>query len=217
VFVVAQKGKLIYIQPAFRESLMKIYNFALSCLIPLAYLKQYAHQYEIINYMKKVLIVGASGTGKTNLAKQLSDKLKLPVVHLDSIFWKENWAEAEEAVVKSRIQREINKNHWIIEGYIEPLSNEKMQAADLIVYLDYSGAAVLKNGIMRTFQHRKIARPEMPVGNADGIGYKFLRSHTKRDERAEIEAAIKGFERKTVRLGNKRALNKWLAELHSSL
>lgn len=166
--------------------------------------------------MKKILIVGISGTGKTALARQLSDKLKLPVVHLDSIFWKDNWVEAEEDVVSSRIRQEINKDYWIIEGYIEPLSRERVQAADKVIYLDYSGVAAIKGGLKRSIQHRKIARPEMPVGNTDGVSYKFLKSLAKREERPEIEAAIKGFEAKTVRLKNRREVNKWLAKFHST-
>lgn len=37
--------------------------------------------------MKKIMIVGSGGAGKSTLAKQLGEKLDIPVYHLDAIFW----------------------------------------------------------------------------------------------------------------------------------
>ena len=41
--------------------------------------------------MERILIIGCSGSGKSRLARQLGQKLGLPVVHLDQLWWKENW------------------------------------------------------------------------------------------------------------------------------
>jgi len=40
--------------------------------------------------MKKILIIGSPGSGKSTLSKKLKEKLKLPLIHLDKIFWKPN-------------------------------------------------------------------------------------------------------------------------------
>lgn len=38
--------------------------------------------------MKKIIIIGSGGAGKSTLAKQLGEKLELPVIHLDALFWR---------------------------------------------------------------------------------------------------------------------------------
>lgn len=162
--------------------------------------------------MKRILVIGISGTGKTRFANLLSKKLNIPIVNLDTIFWKENWVEEDERVVKKKIANEIKNERWIIEGYIEPLSRERVEAADTIIYLDYPGHQALRGGLGRAVKHRITPRPEMPAGNVDKFGYKFLKTLYKREERPEIERSIEG-NWKVVRLKNRKAADKYLANL----
>lgn len=41
--------------------------------------------------MKRICIIGGSGTGKTTLSNNLSKELNLPVYHIDGIHHLENW------------------------------------------------------------------------------------------------------------------------------
>ncbi len=54
--------------------------------------------------MNRILIIGISGTGKTRLARILSDFLKIPVSHYDEFVWGENWKEVDEKIVMETIQ-----------------------------------------------------------------------------------------------------------------
>lgn len=161
---------------------------------------------------QKILIVGISGTGKTHLANKLGEITGLPVINLDSIFWKPNWEEEAEDVVEAKISNCIKQDKWIIEGYVEPLAKERVAAADEVIYLDYSGFAAARGGFMRALKHRKTPRPEMPAGNTDGFGYKFFKSLIARQERPEIERAIVGSEDKVVRLKNRRVAQQFTTE-----
>jgi len=160
--------------------------------------------------MKRILIVGVSGTGKTRLAHQLSEKLHLPAILLDAIFWQENWQEEDPKVVEAKIKEAINKEEWIIEGYIEPLGTERVKRADVVLYLDYSGILALLGGLSRWRQFRGKIRPEMPVGNIETLGWKFLMTLLRRDERPEIETAIHAYEDKVIRLKSRKATEKYL-------
>lgn len=159
--------------------------------------------------MKRVLVIGVSGSGKTYFAKRLAEILSIPVVHLDSIFWNENWVEEDEDVVTQKIQAEINKDMWIIEGYIEPLSAERLAAADQVIYLDLPGRASLRGGLSRMIKHRKTPRPEMPAGNTDKPSIEFLKILYNQNERPEIESAIQGCA-KVQRLKSRKQIKKYL-------
>ena len=64
---------------------------------------------EELKDVKRISIVGGPGTGKTTLAQQLSNILKIPAIHLDSVNFKPNWEkipseDSSEAPVKEDIQ-----------------------------------------------------------------------------------------------------------------
>ena len=43
--------------------------------------------------MKRILIIGNGGSGKSTFAKKLHKKLNLELIHLDNLFWKPNWVQ----------------------------------------------------------------------------------------------------------------------------
>ena len=53
--------------------------------------------------MEKILIIGCSGSGKSTLAVALGEKLGLPVVHLDQLWWKEGWRNVTREEFDSRL------------------------------------------------------------------------------------------------------------------
>jgi adenylate kinase family enzyme len=59
--------------------------------------------------MKRILIIGCGGAGKSTLARQLGDKLGLPVVHLDKLFWHPGWVESSKEEIDEKIRIEMEK------------------------------------------------------------------------------------------------------------
>lgn len=43
--------------------------------------------------MNKIIIIGTTGSGKSTVAKKLSEKLNVPHIQLDFLFWKPNWEQ----------------------------------------------------------------------------------------------------------------------------
>jgi adenylate kinase family enzyme len=41
--------------------------------------------------MKRINVIGTTGSGKTTFSKELSTALGIPYVQLDELFWKPNW------------------------------------------------------------------------------------------------------------------------------
>jgi adenylate kinase family enzyme len=55
--------------------------------------------------MKKIMIIGIPGAGKSTLAKQLNKILQILVYHMDKIFWKSGWKQisSKELIAETQI------------------------------------------------------------------------------------------------------------------
>lgn len=86
----------------------------------------------------KIYIVGIVASGKTTLAKGLSEKIKIPRFELDSIIHDdENNGQKRSLEEQLQIIHEINKKEdWIIEGTHRKNLDELFILADKIIYLD---------------------------------------------------------------------------------
>lgn len=125
--------------------------------------------------MKKIIITGSAGAGKTTLACMLGDKLSLPVHHLDKYFWKPNWTKTprEEWI---KVQQEIFKNDsWIIDGNYGGTVEIRLKECDTLIFLDYPRTTCLCRVIKRYFTNLGKTRPDMGPGCKEAIDYEFLR------------------------------------------
>lgn len=167
--------------------------------------------------LKKILILGISGTGKTRLARQLSERLKLPLTHYDTLVWREGWQERSEEEIKKELERVLEKEQWIIEGYVHPLAQEKLTQADQVLYLDYSGMEAFWGALQRWWQYRNRTRPEIAKGCIETWDWKFLKRIWNQEERPEIEKILQDFENKVTRLKNRKETQQFLLHFRSKV
>jgi adenylate kinase family enzyme len=86
--------------------------------------------------MKRILVIGCGGAGKSTFSKKLSDKLDLPLVQLDRLFFKPGWIEQEDLVFAELLQIELERDEWIIDGnYLKNLPL-RLKYADTVILLD---------------------------------------------------------------------------------
>jgi len=53
--------------------------------------------------LRRVVILGCSGAGKSTFARALGAKLEAPVTHLDALFWRPGWVEPEPEAFRSAV------------------------------------------------------------------------------------------------------------------
>lgn len=124
--------------------------------------------------MKRIAIIGSGGSGKSTFAQKLGKKLSLPVIHLDSLFWKPNW----ERVSKEewlKIQDEIVKGKgWIIDGNYKSTMDIRLAAADTIIFLDFPKWLCLWRAIKRRFTYHKKTRADLGGDNYERTTWQFI-------------------------------------------
>ena len=111
--------------------------------------------------MERILIIGGNGSGKTTFAKALAEKTGLPLVHLDSLYWKDNWESVGREVFDARLQQELEKPKWILDGNMNRTLPHRLEYCDTVFYLDFSSLSCLFGVISRTIKYYGKTRPDM--------------------------------------------------------
>ena len=66
--------------------------------------------------MRKILVIGSGGAGKSTFAKRLGTHLKIKVIHLDALYWKPGWVETPKAEWLKRVEELLKEGSWIMDG-----------------------------------------------------------------------------------------------------
>ncbi len=101
--------------------------------------------------MKRVLVIGCPGAGKSIAAKRLAAKTNLPLIHLDRHYWGSGWVPTNDRVWREKVISLASRESWIIDGTYGSTLEERIFRADTIIHLDYPTAVCLWRVIKRTF------------------------------------------------------------------
>ena len=121
--------------------------------------------------MERIMIIGCPGSGKTTLALALKEKLGLPLIHLDQLWWKGNWENVTREEFDSRLAMAVNMENWIIDGNFGSTMEWRMNLCDTVFFLDYP-VDVCLSGIR---ERRGKPREDMPWFEAENeVDEEFL-------------------------------------------
>lgn len=127
--------------------------------------------------MKRIVILGPSGTGKTTLSRRLGEKLRYPILHLDTVYWLKDWEHIDKPSFHRYMVDYMRKHdRWVIDGNY---SNNKhfalrLRLADTIILLDYGTGASLKGIYERASKYKHQVRSDMAEGCVEGVDQVFL-------------------------------------------
>ena len=87
--------------------------------------------------MRRIVILGCAGSGKSVLAKRLGERLGVPVVHLDALNWEPGWQEVGTEIFRARLAQAISGDAWITDGnYAVHSFDLRMPRADLVIWVE---------------------------------------------------------------------------------
>ena len=125
--------------------------------------------------MERILIIGCSGSGKSTLARALKEKLGIPLIHLDQLWWKKDWTHVTREEFDSRLEMALNMDSWIIDGNYSRTMQQRLSRCDTIIYLDFGRWPCLQGAISRYLQNLGKVRPDMPSGCPERLDWEHLK------------------------------------------
>jgi adenylate kinase family enzyme len=117
-------------------------------------------------YAQRIVVVGTSGSGKTTCASQLAQKLAIPHIELDALFWDANWTPASLPEFRARVTQALQDEGWVVDGNYSKVRELIWQRATMVVWLDYSLWTIMKRLLKRTVM-RIVQRKELWNGNRE--------------------------------------------------
>jgi adenylate kinase family enzyme len=165
--------------------------------------------------MRRVVILGSSGAGKSTFARALGDKLGLPVVHLDALFWRPGWVEPDPEAFRAAVAAAIAGDAWVSDGnYVSRTFDLRLPRADTVIFLHQPRwlcvLRILRRGLF-SFGRR---RPDLAEGCDENVEWNFFlwTWNFEARHRDRILAAAQAYPTPITHLRGGRAMARFLAD-----
>ena len=160
--------------------------------------------------MKKVIVIGCPGSGKSTFARALQEKTGIPLYHLDMLYWNADRTVVEKAVFLSRLAAVMAEEAWIIDGNYASTMEQRMAACDTVIFLDYP-VEVCLDGIRA---RRGKPRSDMPwiETEEDAEFTLFVKNYKEQQKPAVLELFKKYGDKDIIILESREQANKFLLQ-----
>ena len=135
--------------------------------------------------MKKIIVIGCPGSGKSTVSRALHNKTGIPLYHLDMMYWNADKTTVEKSVFLERLSAVLEKDEWIIDGNYGSTMEWRMAACDTVIFLDYP-LHVCLDGIQ---ERRGKPRSDMPwiETEEDAEFIEFIKNYNEQQKPKVLE------------------------------
>lgn len=85
--------------------------------------------------MRRILVVGSPGAGKSTLATKLAAISGLPLIHLDAHYWQAGWRKPPREAREEQVAELLRGDTWIMDGNYRGTFATRLAAADTVVLI----------------------------------------------------------------------------------
>jgi adenylate kinase family enzyme len=158
--------------------------------------------------MRKIVVIGSCGAGKSTFSRRLHNITNLELIHLDKHYWEPNWSEPAKDEWKQKVAELVQGDSWIIDGNYGGTMELRIAACDTVIFLDLPRFICLRRVLQRIAFYKKNGRPDMADGCDERFDWEFIKYvwRFQKDKIPQIESRLEKFgdSKKIVRLRSNR-------------
>ncbi|CAN5602655.1 DNA topology modulation protein [soil metagenome] len=124
--------------------------------------------------MKKIVVIGSGGAGKSTFSKQLGVALDIDVIHLDSLYWQPGWVKMPKGEWNETVRRLTEGESWIMDGNFGGTREMRMRASDTVIFLDIPRRVCLYRVLKRVVVYNGRTRHDMAEGCNERLDLEFI-------------------------------------------
>ena len=158
--------------------------------------------------MKKVIVIGCPGSGKSTVSRELHNRTGIPLYHLDMMYWNADKTTVEKSVFLERLSTVLEKDKWIIDGNYGSTMELRMAACDTVIFLDYP-LDVCLDGIR---ERRGKPRSDMPwiETEEDSEFIEFIKNYNEQQKPKVLELLTKYSDKNIIILESREQADAFL-------
>jgi adenylate kinase family enzyme len=122
--------------------------------------------------VRRVSVVGNSGSGKTTFAAELARRIGAPHLELDSVFHQPGWEPLPTGEFRARVAAFTASDRWVVDGNYSKVLDLVWRRADTVIWLDPPRHRIMRRILWRTLR-RVLSRAELWNGNREPWGNLF--------------------------------------------
>lgn len=170
--------------------------------------------------MKKVLVIGSGGAGKSTCAIRLGQRLNIEVIHLDSLYWQPGWVELPKDVWRETVAELLRRDAWIMDGNYSGTLELRLAACDTVIFLDFARTVCLWRILRRRLMYWRGVRPDMAADCPERVTLEFVRWvwNYPRRARPKVLALLQAHARdkRIIRLRSQTEVEKFLTNARAA-
>jgi len=125
--------------------------------------------------MRKVLVIGSGGAGKSTFARRLSRSTGLPLIHLDAFYWRPGWVETPKEEWVRLVEQMLAGDSWVMDGNYGGTLDQRLAASDTVIFLDLPRPVCLWRAVVRWLKFHGRSRSDMTEGCPERLTWEFVR------------------------------------------
>lgn len=104
--------------------------------------------------MKKIIVIGSPGAGKSVFSQKLKDVTKLPLYHLDILYHKADGTHISKEELEDKLKEIFKEDKWIIDGNYQRTLEMRFKECDTVFLLDFPTEVCLEGAKSRVGKKR---------------------------------------------------------------
>ena len=159
----------------------------------------------------RIIVLGCPGSGKSTFARARAARTGLPLIHLDSVWWRADGSHISRDEFDRALSELLAGEKWIMDGDYSRTYEVRLRAADTVIFLDYPEDVCMAGIVGRLGEER----PDMPWTESalDPELVAMVKNYARDNRPVLLDLLRRYADRQVLVFTDRTRADRWLSEL----